>query len=336
LAGAPGTITQVRCGNISVVSRPRTYLLGTAVVLLLAVVAVAATSGGGAARPGNGLRPPGFLVSIGAVVGTAVVVVLLVVVGYQLLADLAEKPPQEMQAKRRWWAWLIVAALFVGLRFAIVGLRRLLGAHPASSASTGGSLHVRPPFRLPASAHPPAGVTGFDLLTGLGLALVVLAVGFVFVRRSARTTGASRASHARLDDLPTPGAEMVEGSLDALLAEPDPRRAVIAAYQSMDRWLAMAGLGRERWEAPFEHLSRVLQGLGATAPLAHQLASLFERAKFDKRPCGPEMKDEALAALVLLRENLVLDRPGGPGSGPHTAGGPVVGTAAPAGARAAP
>jgi multisubunit Na+/H+ antiporter MnhB subunit len=96
----------------------------------------------------------------------------------------------------------------------------------------------------------------------------------------------------------------IDDSLDALMAEPDPRRAVIAAYARMERWLNYAGYGRQLWEAPFEHLDRVVVGLGATAAVGATLAGLYERAKFDNRPCGPDMKAQALQALADLRADL--------------------------------
>jgi hypothetical protein len=88
------------------------------------------------------------------------------------------------------------------------------------------------------------------------------------------------------------------------MAEPDSRRAVIAAYARMERWLNYAGYGRQLWEAPFEHLDRVVVGLGATAAVGATLAGLYERAKFDNRPCGPDMKAQALQALADLRADL--------------------------------
>jgi hypothetical protein len=98
--------------------------------------------------------------------------------------------------------------------------------------------------------------------------------------------------------------EALGGSLEALEAEPDPRRAVIAAYARMQRWLAEAGLGSSPWETPFEHLDRVFSGLGATAAVGASLAELFELAKFSHHACGPDMKRAALADLVQLRDEL--------------------------------
>ena len=51
-------------------------------------------------------------------------------------------------------------------------------------------------------------------------------------------------------------ARVVETTIDDLHGEPDPRRAVIAAYAHMESTLAAHGLARRGPEAPFEYLAR--------------------------------------------------------------------------------
>jgi hypothetical protein len=98
--------------------------------------------------------------------------------------------------------------------------------------------------------------------------------------------------------------EAVDQSLDELVSEPDSRRAVIAAYARMERLLQNASLRREQWETPFEYLDRVLVELGATAEAAGTLTELFEWAKFAPHPVTVAMKQEALDALMALRESV--------------------------------
>lgn len=106
---------------------------------------------------------------------------------------------------------------------------------------------------------------------------------------------------------PIPGAELaaaVERTIADLRAEPDPRRAVIAAYAQMEQALGMAGLPRQISEAPREYLGRVLPQIGAGADSVGRLTSLFERAKFSPHEIGETMKEEAISALESLRDDL--------------------------------
>ena len=100
-------------------------------------------------------------------------------------------------------------------------------------------------------------------------------------------------------------AQAVDESLDDLRAEPDPRRAVIAAYARLERVLAAHGLPRKPAEAPMEYLGRMLTELSVTDRAARALTDLFERAKFSQHAVGAEMKDEAIDALQTVRDDLL-------------------------------
>jgi uncharacterized protein DUF4129 len=130
-------------------------------------------------------------------------------------------------------------------------------------------------------------------LTLLGLA----AVGGLLMHR--------RVPKKRLHETPAEAvAAALDESVDDLLAEPDPRRAVIAAYARMERALAGSGLARRRAEAPREFLTRTLRELGAGAGSVERLTGLFERAKFSPHTIDASMKDDAIAALAALRDEL--------------------------------
>jgi hypothetical protein len=105
-------------------------------------------------------------------------------------------------------------------------------------------------------------------------------------------------------------AEILDDTLDDLRAEPDPRRAVIAAYARMEQALAVHGLPRREAEAPLEYLGRILLDLTVSEQSVTRLTELFERAKFSTHTIGPELKDEAIDALAALRDDLrAIDRP---------------------------
>ena len=73
--------------------------------------------------------------------------------------------------------------------------------------------------------------------------------------------GSGRAESSTPGSLAAESPQAVDESLDDLRAEPDPRRAVIAAYARLERVLAAHGLPRKPAEAPLEYLGRMLAEL---------------------------------------------------------------------------
>ncbi|MBA2460269.1 MAG: DUF4129 domain-containing protein [Actinobacteria bacterium] len=109
------------------------------------------------------------------------------------------------------------------------------------------------------------------------------------------------------DDESTLGEELanvLEESLNDLRAERDPRRAVIAAYARLERVLAAHGLPRRPSDAPFEYLGRLLHDLSVSGEAVQRLTLLFERAKFSPHEVGEAMKEEAIAALQVMQDEL--------------------------------
>jgi uncharacterized protein DUF4129 len=99
-------------------------------------------------------------------------------------------------------------------------------------------------------------------------------------------------------------SQALDDSLDDLRNDPDIRRAIIAAYARMERALATVGMARAPAEAPFEYLERSLVELDAGADGARRLTELFERAKFSDHALGEPMREEAIDALVAVRDDL--------------------------------
>jgi hypothetical protein len=96
----------------------------------------------------------------------------------------------------------------------------------------------------------------------------------------------------------------LDESLDDLRNDPDIRRAIIAAYARMERALAVSGLPRRPSEAPDEYLARTLRELDASAPAVTRLTDLFKWAKFSHHEPDAVMRDDAIAALEAVRDEL--------------------------------
>ncbi len=134
----------------------------------------------------------------------------------------------------------------------------------------------------------------------VGIVLVLLAgtaVALLAGRRARRPPRLRRSSQEAV-------SLALDESLDDLRNEPDLRRAIIAAYARMERALAAAGIARDAAEAPFEYLERALRSLDTSADAVHRLTDLFEWAKFSQHEPEPAMRDEAIDALVAVRDEL--------------------------------
>ena len=111
-------------------------------------------------------------------------------------------------------------------------------------------------------------------------------------------------------------AEVLDDTLDDLRAERDPRKAVIAAYARLERTLAAHGSARKAAETPEEFLARILPRLAIERGSIRRLTDLFTRAKFSQHDVDAGMKDEAIDALVQVRDELqaaaVEDAPASP------------------------
>lgn len=99
-------------------------------------------------------------------------------------------------------------------------------------------------------------------------------------------------------------ADTLEDSLDDLRAEPDARRAVIAAYARLEHALATAGLPRRRPETAEEYVARILEQLEVDPEPVLTLTDLFTTAKFSHHDVDNAMKERAIAALVEIRDDL--------------------------------
>jgi hypothetical protein len=126
-------------------------------------------------------------------------------------------------------------------------------------------------------------------------AMVAIVVAQLVAERRRRGPPRSRAERL---------VELLDDTLEDLEGEPDPRRAVIAAWARMERGLAAAGLPRHPSEAPFEYAARVLESALARQSSVHRLTGLFERAKFSRHPIGEGDRGEAIAALGAVRREL--------------------------------
>jgi MFS family permease len=270
---------------------PRAVYAALALVVLLAVVALASRGHAPPAGGGGQTRAPvqilfDIVFTLGLVAGIAMIVLIAFVraaaterqrtVNFRSIVIIAIGA-----------AVFMIAAVSYGQYMSDRG-RGLGGAAGASLSGTRDTAVERakdPQFQWP-----------FALGT-VALLVAALAVMILRERRRRRTQATERAIAARL-------ADELDETLDDLRAEPDARRAVIAAYARMERALALHGLPRREAEAPLEYLARVLRELRASEKAISELTDLFAEAKFSEHSINQSMKERAISALVAVRDDL--------------------------------
>lgn len=269
---------------------------------LVAAVGLLALAVGIASRPGGGSVGP-VAGSAAARVGLDALVYLFLVVmvlGSGLLAwliwpqkDEAPLPPLE----RRRHPLAAMLALALALLVLIWWRSSHPGRLPNLPFSPAPGAGLAPPGALRSGSG--AGYEGVDWAAA-GIVVLLLAVAAVLIWRWLR------AGRPRLTVLPAPAptvADEVDDALADSLDEPDPRRAVIAAWARVERVLAAHGAPRRPAEAPHEYAARAPDTVGSPLNL-EGLADLYEWARFSVHAVTPRMRADALRRLAAVREGL--------------------------------
>jgi hypothetical protein len=279
--------------------RPRRPIfVALAVVGLLGLVALAARThppagGGGSSRHVPGDRILEYLLLLLA----AEALIVLPFLGYVFWTGRLFRAQQRRKQNwmKRLFIVMIAACLFLAAALAWKGTHG--GGHGGSGSPPRTTTVLPPPAG--SRSHPAQAKLDWVPVIVVGSLLVVgILVGFVALR------GSEKARRKSPDEIAEQLSNVLDDTLDDLRAEPDPRKAVIAAYARMERALAWFGLPRRVFEAPLEYLARVLTDLRASTESVTRLTSLFERAKFSAHEIQPRLKEDAIEALVVVRDEL--------------------------------
>jgi hypothetical protein len=268
--------------------------LALAVVGLLGLAALASHG-----RPLTTSRGNGPTAGFFDYVFTTVVLVAVAIAVVALVAALTTRAPRARPQPRKWnvlgllvsFAACVLIAILVAHNH--VWLQHLLHGQLAGKEQAARGRSATPP----APAHARNVRLRWDEVAIVAALLTALGIAAFAARRPRTPRAWPLRSHEEV-------ALALDESLDDLRTEGDLRRAIIAAYARMERALAAAGIPRRASEAPLEYLSRALFALDASAPAITRLTDLFERAKFSRHEPDPSMRDEAIDALVAIRDEL--------------------------------
>jgi uncharacterized protein DUF4129 len=268
--------------------------LALAVVGLLGLAALASHG-----RPLTTSRGHGPTAGFFDYVFTTVVLVGVAFAVVAVVATLTTRAPRSRPQPRKWNVLGLVASFAACVVIAIllahdhVWLQDLLHGRLAGKAQAAKGQKLT----QPSPAHRRNARLRWDEVAIVAALLAALGMAGFATRRPRTPSGWPLRSHDEV-------ALALDESLDDLRTERDLRKAIIAAYARMERALAAAGIPRRVSEAPLEYLARALSALDASAPAITQLTDLFERAKFSQHEPDPSMRDEAIDALVAIRDEL--------------------------------
>jgi hypothetical protein len=280
--------------------RTRLTLVALGLLVLLAIVAFSSRSGFSAHAHA---KPTGDYVSYAFTVFLILFVLAIPVAVYAFFLQAREKEVRQKSYKARLISNVRMLVVFGIVFYAVLYAKQhhkhffdLSGLNGKRGSS--GALHHTTPAQH--AAYEPT-FQWTVLWIVLGLAAIG---GAIFVYRW-RTRGRRLPAVAELQ--PTIAEDFAASIGDAisdLEAEPDARRAVIAAYARMEGVLTRNGLRRRASETSVEYLERILLGLTARADAVTRLTALFEEAKFSRHEIDATMKQDAIAALREIRDDL--------------------------------
>lgn len=276
--------------------RPAALLVLAAGLLLVVAVGTRGSPSGSVPVPSTaGIWETAFYALAGLMAGVGLVALpIALLLGRRRGGFYRKSTPRQLIALALTWLALL-GGLFVYALLAHPAQVRLKPPPPLRSSTGGVTLPL--PTAHAASGGPTV-VLAVSLLVGIVLSvLVVLAPSALSHRRRADPPVAPQPE-------PPASLEMVDAAVEALGSEADPRRAVIAAYATMERLLDAAGSPRRAADAPTEHLERSLVHLGAAHSSARRLTDLFERARFSVHTIDEPVRQVAFEALAAVRRDL--------------------------------
>ena len=264
-------------------------------LVLLAVVALASHSGfGHTSQPAATQGYVNWAVSVFLVVFVLMIPVAAYVYSVQMREFRVQNQRRRTMQARIVRGIIPILALILAIRVYLHhhhGLLRFNGLwlNGRSAAGHHGdrASHYQPTFQYP--------------VLWVTLALLAAVVGWYLWQRAHRDVLPAWSSGLSVaDDV----AGSIDDAIDDLEAEPDARRAVIAAYARMERAFGRHGLSRLASETPTEYLRRILLGLTTKVDAERRLTGLFEQARFSDHAIDASMKQDAIESLRTIRDDL--------------------------------
>jgi hypothetical protein len=220
---------------------------------------------------------------------------------------------------RRFWPVITAAALLVIAAFAAatgsMPLRQADFGEPKDAPTFDPHLaSQRPPDLDPSGlAGPPRVLEASPaFVRTVQVLCLALVVGVVILLVVLLVRGAVQRVRPDSDPLvrPPSGADSHQEVMAALaqglaeLDEGDPRQAVIACWVRLERAAEDAGVQRKPGDTPTDLVVRLLSGRSVNSAVLNEFANVYREARYSPHPVDNASRDQARAALRLLRDEL--------------------------------
>lgn len=285
----------------------RVAALGIAATLLVAGVVLASrpapvAGGDGPANAGPVIALLHLIEIAGLAVELFAFLVLLLILRYFRRQE--QEPEEELYQEPRRLPWalrlLLVALPLLQIAAIMYAITRIGGETPEAMPALPASPPGGPVERFFTQVGASLGLAWWEVAVSVVLAVAAF-IALVRVLRAPRPI-----THAEPEE-PRPAqvlATAVAAGLRDARGEPDPRRAVIAAYATLEAMLAAQGFPRRAVEAPLEYMARLFGELELNAEALRTLTDLFELARFSPHDITPATKARAIGALTALERDL--------------------------------
>ncbi len=222
-----------------------------------------------------------------------------------------------MNVLRRYWPVVVAAALLV-----IAAFGAATGSMPLRPAPIGANHDPMPTMQPQAPTQGPIDNSGLGLpppvieaspafILLVEILCSALVIGVVVLLVTLLVRGAVQ--RVRPDLLPVVrppqgnAHEEVMAALTAGLAdldEGDPRQAVIACWVRLERAAEDVGVERKPGDTPTDLVLRLLSGRSVNSAVLNDFATVYREARYSPHPVDAATRDQARAALRLLRDEL--------------------------------
>jgi len=269
--------------------------IGLAVTALLVVAGIA--SHGRPLRPGLGAGPSATFFDYVATTSLLVAILVIAVFLYAIRTERAGRKQPRSRMNIVSLVLMIAASVIVAIAIANSKFeKRLRNAERKAQATATPRPHSSDPVITKGKNLRNARIRWDEI----AVVLVLLGGVGVYLYMTHDARRRLRPLQRRRDAV----SRALDDSIDDLRHDPNIRRAIVAAYARMETALAHAGVARAPAETPYEYLERSLVELDAGSNAARRLTDLFQRAKFSNHELAKSMRDEAIDALVAVRDDL--------------------------------